>query len=379
MGRGIVFALALGAVCLVQRVPAAAYQENGGEGCSKFNRCRPSDPKEKVPCPKCGNRKIPKTDSLCSSCASKAKVCRLCGKPKAKPGSGKSGTVQDAMATVTAQEMREFLMVYAGDGFEGRKIGTPGNQKARAFLVEHLQKAGAKPLAGNFEMPWGQGTNVGTLYPGSDPKLKDEYVIVGSHLDHIGIGGGGGDNINNGADDNGSGTTTNLEICEALFTSGIKTRRSIINLWFDGEESGLLGSAAYTRNPPIPNEKCVAMLNCDMLGRNPGQKASLWGVGSSPQFSAVVDKAMAAVPGANVNKIMEKGEYFHRSDQANFWKVGIPVMFISTGMHSDYHRPSDSPDKIAYERMAELGKFMLFILVELANMEQRPVKDPNYK
>ncbi len=349
--------------------------------CPNLNKCKKSEAKDKKECPKCAKAKIKADEALCTSCARKDEVCRLCGLPK--KGSGKKpggGTPDDAAATITAADMKEFIMRFASDEMEGRNNATPGIQKARAFLIDHLKKAGAKPLAGgNFEMasPSTNCMNVGTLYEGTDPKLKDEYVIVGSHMDHIGKGGG--DGINNGADDNGSGSTTNKEICEALFKSGVKTRRSIINLWFTGEEDGLVGSRDYCSSPAVGHEKVVAMLNCDMLGRNPDKAAPLYGVGSSPQFSAVVDKAMSKFPKANVQKVMEAGQYFLRSDQVNFWRKGIPVMFITTGMHPDYHQSSDSPDKINCERMAELGKFMLFILLEIANGDTRPTKDPNFK
>jgi hypothetical protein len=358
-----------------------AAQDGGSGECPNLNKCRKAEAKERKECPRCDKAKIRADEALCATCARKEGACRICGlgkKGSEKKGGGGS-TADDAFATITAADMKEFIMRFAGDEMEGRNNSSPGIQKARAFLIDHLKKAGAKPLAGtNFEMAAASSNcfNVGTLYEGSDPELKDEYVIVGSHMDHIGKQGS---TINNGADDNGSGSTTNKEICEALFRSGVKTRRSIINLWFTAEEDGLVGSRDYCNSPAVPHAKVVAMLNCDMLGRNPDKAAPLYGVGSSPQFGAVVDKAMAKLPGAKVQKVMEAGPYFLRSDQVNFWRQGIPVMFITTGMHPDYHKPSDTPDKISCERMAELGKFMLFVLLEIANADARPIKDPNFK
>lgn len=352
--------------------------------CAKFNACHSEHGKEKVECPTCKKSQIPTEDKLCTTCASKDKVCKHCGLPKkgTKPAGGASTDPKAAMQIIASKDMKDILTTLASDGFEGRKTGTPGIQKAREYIIKHLKEWGAKSLAkdGSFTLPWGSCANIGVVHEGHDPALKNEYVIVGSHYDHIGVGrGGGGDNINNGADDNGSGSTTNMLICKAILKSGIKHKRGIIQLWFSGEEQGLNGSRAYTQNPAIPNNQCVAMLNCDMLGRNPEKPASLFGVGSSPQFKAVVDKAIQIVPGANVNAVMGKGAYFHRSDQANFWNAGIPVMFLFCGEHADYHKPSDQVEKIAFERMENLGRFIFTMMVEFANAAEKPVKDPNYK
>ena len=168
-------------------------------------------------------------------------------------------------------------------------------------------------------------------------------------------------------------------IAKALFKSKIKLKRSVLCLWFSGEEQGLNGSRAYANNPVYPMSQTVAMLNCDMLGRNPGKAADLMGVGSSPQFIPACGKAAKAVPSANVKIIEGKGQYFHRSDQANFWAKGVPVMFIFAGMHSDYHKPSDHAEKIAFDRMALLGRYMLTILVELANLKGKIEVNPDFK
>jgi hypothetical protein len=358
-------------------IPALAPQD--ADSCPSLNKCRKSEAKERKECPKCEKAKIKADEALCATCARKEESCRICGLPKAGSGGPRSfeAAYQKGVESITAADMREFLTKFASDEMEGRDTGSEGIRKARAFLIDHLKKAGAKPLKGDsFELPWNNCANVGAVYPGIDPQLKNEYVIVGSHMDHIGKQGA---IVNNGADDNGSGSTTNKEICEALNLSRIPLKRSVINLWFTGEEKGLLGSRGYTQNPAVPHEQCVAMLNIDMVGRNPQKAADLFGVGSSPQFSAVVDSAAAKYPRANVNKVMGKGAYFHRSDQANFWNAGIPVMFMFTGEHADYHKPTDTPDKINFDRMQEIGRFVFHMMVELANSPTRPAKDPNYK
>lgn len=370
----------------------AAYVQDDDAGfCSRFNRCKKRTSRERELCDKCKRRKKYAGDYACSSCARKEGVCKICGRPrKGSRGLGRrqgrgagngGGTLEDAMRLIVADDMKKFLMVFASDEFEGRDNQSPGIQKAREFLIKHFKEVGAKPLnRGSYEIPFARGINLGVLFEGSDPKLKNEYIVIGSHYDHIGKSARvRGDNIYNGADDNGSGSTLNWAICRALYRSGIKTKRSIIQLWFSAEEDGLLGSRAYCARPVIPMSQTRAMLNCDMVGRNPDKPASLWGVGSSPQFSKAVDAALARVPDANISKIMGKGRYFDRSDQASFWRKGVPVMFLSTGIHGDYHKPGDHPEKIAYGRMAKLGRFVLCLAVYLADLEEPIIRNENYR
>jgi hypothetical protein len=375
----------IGAFALVLLGLASLRSQDVTE-CAKFNACHKEHGKEKIDCPQCSKAKIPSEDKACSACSSKAKICKHCGLPKKGAGGSKpagGGTIQDAVQLVTVADMKEILAIIAADDMEGRQTGTAGIKKAREYIIKRLKEFGAKSLAsdGSYTLPWGNCANIGVLHEGSDPKLKGEYVIIGSHYDHIGMrsGGGGGDNINNGADDNGSGTTTNLTICKAICKSGFRPKRSIIQLWFSGEEIGLRGSAAYCQNPAIPHGQCVMMLNCDMLGRNPERPATLYGVGSSTQFKPIVDKALAAVPNHGIKPMMEKGQYFMRSDQVNFWNAGVPVMFLCCGEHPDYHKPTDHADRIAYDRMQGLGRGALAILLEASNWPERPAKDPNYK
>jgi hypothetical protein len=381
--------LRLTALALLVSLPAPAWvqegekkpeeekkQEDKPEICTKLTGCHKEHDKEKIDCPECGKSKIPKNDATCSTCASKLKRCAHCGLPRTANAGG--GTIKDAFKIIAPADMQKILMQLASDEFEGRQTGSEGIKKARAFIMDTLKKWGVKEVE---ELPWGSCANIGAIYPGSDPKLKDEYVVVGSHYDHIGMGGQGksGDNINNGADDNGSGSTTNMFIAKALAGSKIKLKRTVLHLWFSGEEQGLNGSRAYCDKPKIAMSSTVAMLNCDMLGRNPGRAAELFGCGSSPQFAAAIAKAQGLAPEANVKLIEGKGGYFDRSDQANFWAKGVPVMFIFTGLHADYHQPGDHPDKIDYNRMAALGRYMLTILVELANSDKKIEVNKEFK
>src|SRR5262245_58752286 len=156
--------------------------------CTKSIGCHTEHDAEKIDCPDCKKTKIPKNDALCSSCATKAKRCPHCGLPKTAGG----GTIKDAFKVIAPADMQKVITKIASDEFQGRQTGSEGIKKARAYIIEQLKTWGVKPAGDSYELPWGSCCNIGAIYPGSDPKLKDEIVVVGSHYDHIGIGGASG-------------------------------------------------------------------------------------------------------------------------------------------------------------------------------------------
>jgi hypothetical protein len=255
----------------------------------------------------------------------------------------------------------------------------------------------------------GHGENVVGILEGSDPVLKDEFVIMSAHLDHIGLSAPlpDGHNVNNGADDDGSGSTGLLGIAHAYAegaAKGIRPRRSIIFLWNGGEEKGLLGSQYFAEFPPVDLSKVVADLNMDMIGRTLSPKS----VDTNKQH-VLVKQGEVLLIGPNissddlektietVNRGYEKLELnhfydvtkpddthdnlgpfpqgqriFYRSDHYNFAKVGIPIAFFTTGLHVDYHRPTDTPDKIDYHALQTIAKTVSAVGWQLANQEGRP-------
>ncbi|HZV11647.1 MAG TPA: M20/M25/M40 family metallo-hydrolase [Candidatus Kapabacteria bacterium] len=189
--------------------------------------------------------------------------------------------------------------------------------------------------------------------PGTE--RDSEHIIIGGHYDHLGTKHAtspGEDTIYNGADDNASGTTGVLETARAFCAAGKKPERSVLFIAFSGEEKGLFGSRAYAANPLVPLEKCDAMLNMDMIGRNAPDTLELGGGNHSPELEAIAreqnkDVGFVLTDGAN--------SFFDRSDQASFAEKGIPVLFFFTGEHKDYHQVTDSPDKINYEKLARVA------------------------
>ncbi len=232
--------------------------------------------------------------------------------------------------------------------------------------------------------------NVVAYIEGSDPVLKDEYVVISSHYDHIGLSYDEEDGVNNGADDDGSGTVAILEIAEAFIKAkndGYGPRRSIIFLNVAGEEKGLLGSAYYTDHEPIvPLEQTVTNLNIDMIGRidptHPGEDSDyVYIIGSNLVSQELHDINIRAneIIGTKLdlnerfNSKDDPNQYYRRSDHWNFGKHNIPFIFFFTGAHEDYHGVGDEPDKIEYERMARIAHVIFATAWQVANQDTRPV------
>ena len=231
--------------------------------------------------------------------------------------------------------------------------------------------------------------NVVAVVEGSDPVLKNEYVVVSAHLDHIGVGTGEGDQINNGADDDGSGTVSLLEIAEAFQQAkldGHGPRRSVLFVHVTGEEKGLLGSEYFAdRAPLVPLASIAADLNIDMIGRHDptydGAASPYVYILGSELISTDIDAINTRVnleTGLGIdlskrfNSADDPNQFFRRSDHWNFGKHGIPFIFYFTGTHEDYHQPGDEAWKIDYDRMASIARLVFGTAWEIANNDARP-------
>lgn len=203
--------------------------------------------------------------------------------------------------------------------------------------------------------------NVVAWLPGSDPALRDEYLVIGAHLDHLGRNG---DGYYPGADDNGSGSTAILSIAKALAANPVRPRRSVLFVWFAAEEIGLVGSRHYVDNPRLPLDKMICMLNIDMVGRNEeqnGEKAeqnvnTIHLVGSEKGDKALHSVILEANRHLNFSFEFDEEGVFGRSDQANFFRKGISVAFLFGGFHPDYHQTGDLPSKINYDKIANAAR-----------------------
>jgi aminopeptidase YwaD len=232
----------------------------------------------------------------------------------------------------------------------------------------------------------GNASNVVGVLRGSDPQLASEYVVIGAHYDHLGLGGPESlaavpeGQIHHGADDNASGTTGLLELARVLASGREKLKRSVMFIAFSGEELGLLGSGAYTKTPPVPLASTVAMLNMDMIGRLRNGSLFVGGVGTSPAWKPLLERlnsatgAKAGGPenGSGSRFQMSYGEDgFGPSDHQAFYVKDIPVLFFFTGSHDDYHKPTDTADKINVEGLKQIASFVGQVAVDVANEPAR--------
>ncbi|MCK5446848.1 MAG: M20/M25/M40 family metallo-hydrolase, partial [Gemmatimonadetes bacterium] len=234
-------------------------------------------------------------------------------------------------------------------------------------------------VAARAEVAVEEAPNTIGILRGSDPDLRDEYVLITAHMDHVGVGRAvDGDSIYNGADDDGSGTVTVVEIARAFASLENAPRRSIIFMTVSGEEKGLLGSRYYAENPTFPLENTVANINLDMVGRNWSDTIVAIGKEEST-LGPQVERISAEHPEldmAVIDDIWPEESFYSRSDQYNFAQRGVPILFFFNGTHDQYHQPGDHVDLIDYDKMARIGQLVFYLGLEIANQEERPVWDP---
>ena len=270
-----------------------------------------------------------------------------------------------------------------------------GKKKAKVIKArDKISKKGKlKPVTfpatvkGKFsrEVDSTPGVNVLAFIEGTDPAKKDEVVVITAHFDHVGQRG---DDVFNGADDNASGTSGVMEIAQAFHEAksrGLGPKRSVLCMLVTGEEKGLLGSMYYTEHPLFPLENTVANINMDMIGRMDAKH-------ENPNYTYVIGADRLSSELHEINETVnskfthleldytynakdDPNQFYYRSDHYNFAKRGIPAIFYFSGVHEDYHRPSDTVDKIMFDKAANIARLAFHTGWELANRENRIVVD----
>ena len=299
--------------------------------------------------------------------------------------------------SISAEELKEMLYVYASDEFEGRNTGEPGQKKAVEYLKDYYIDHG---IPSALEDTYFQTVPESFFRAGSGIKASEnvvafikgstkpeEYIVISAHLDHVGVRDDG--EVFNGADDDGSGTVGVLEIAEAFnkaVEAGYRPQRSIVFLHVTGEEKGLYGSRYYAENPIFPIENTVADLNIDMIGRvddaHKDNENYVYLIGSD-KLSTQLDSISTAVNNKYMNIDLDytyndendPNRFYYRSDHYNFAKQGVPIIFYFNGTHEDYHRVSDTPDKINYPMLAKRAQLVFLTAWEVANREDRIIVD----
>jgi hypothetical protein len=314
---------------------------------------------------------------------------------------------------ITAEGLRRDLFVFASDSFRGRETGTPDAERAAGFLATRLASLGlepagdggsylqAVPLARRVVVPMTGGDgrggpgraemriehftahNVVAVVRGRDPTLRESYVAYGAHYDHIGVQPPeAGDSIANGADDDGSGSVSLLALAEAFATAPERPRRSILFVWHVGEEQGLFGSSYFTDHPTVPLDSIVAQLNADMIGRNAPDSLYIVGPAAAPNgqsrvLGQIVDSVNRALPRPFlINREWDSPTHpeqiYYRSDHYNYARRGVPIVFFTSGLHADYHRVTDEPAKIDYDKLARVDRLLYEVGRAVADRPTRP-------
>jgi len=314
--------------------------------------------------------------------------------------------------TINTTDLEKHLTVLASDSLEGRETGQKGQKMAADYIMNHFKDIGVPPYKRNtyyqhFRVKngrhtckcddcdidflkkilgankWIKGENVLAYIEGTD--LKEELIVITAHYDHLGIHEG---KVYNGADDDGSGTVAAMEIAEAFMLSkkdGNGPRRSILVMCVSGEEKGLLGSKYYTDNPIYDLDKTVANLNVDMIGRvddwhENGDYVYLIGADMlSQELHDISEQVNEEFIGLELdytfNAEDDPNRYYYRSDHYNFAKNNIPVIFYFNGVHEDYHKVTDTVDKIDFKKVQRIARLVFLTAWELANREERIVVD----
>lgn len=310
-------------------------------------------------------------------------------------------------AAVPERNLRAHLAKLASAEFEGRMTGERGIGLAADYIERQFKKYGLKPAVGEGrarsfrqlftftptpapgrERKTYNATNIVGVLEGRDAKLKDEAIVIGAHYDHLGRGGPGSGSlvanstdVHHGADDNASGTSALLELAR-YYGKAKSNRRTLVFVAFSGEELGLFGSKHYADNPVVPVERTVAMINMDMVGRLKDRNLTVGGIGSSVEWKDLVEGLNSSKPSSTSGegssarfslRLDEAG--IGPSDHASFYLKKIPVLFFFTGTHADYHKPSDTSDKVNYAGLASIANFV----GEIVDTLDRDPKRPTYK
>lgn len=297
--------------------------------------------------------------------------------------------------TITTADLKKHLYIIASDEFEGRETGESGQKKAAEYLKNfYISENISSPFNGtdyfqeittdHLQPNLNPSENVLAFITGSEK--PEEILVISAHYDHLGSSDG---EIYNGADDNGSGTVAIMEIAQAFNNAaknGKGPKRSILFLHVTGEENGLLGSKFYVNFPLFPLTNTVTNLNIDMIGRvddthehNPDYVYIIGSNKISSELHTLSENVNSKFTNLNLdytyNNDMDPNRYYYRSDHYNFAKNNIPIIFYFNGTHDNYHRPSDTPDKINYELLKKRTQLIFYTAWEIANRENRIVFD----
>lgn len=304
-----------------------------------------------------------------------------CGVAGAAPSATAAELMSAAHASIRSAEAGRHVTTLADDAFEGREGGSRGGRAAGAYVVEQLQRIGLEPAGddGTFFQSFSGMRNILALLRGRDPELSRQLVVVGAHYDHVGYGNAANSYgpfgyVHNGADDNASGVAGLLELAEAVEHLPERPRRSILIAFWDGEEKGLLGSYHFCRVKPAPLAAMqpVFSINLDMIGRLRGRRLEVYGSRTSPGLRAAVVQANNDPAVRAGLELAFDWDITDDSDHYPFIAAGIPTVMFHTGLHDQYHRPSDDVQLVNMEGIEPVARLTLAFVTLLADEPGQP-------
>lgn len=297
-----------------------------------------------------------------------------------------AGAVAKAAAAITETDVARHIFTIADDSMMGRDTPSRGLELTAKYVADQFQKFGLKPAGDNgtwfqrYSLPndnEATAPNTVGILEGSDAKLKNEYIVVSAHMDHLGISSGATDSINNGADDNASGTAGVIELAKAFSQTGVRPQRSVIFLIVSGEEKGLWGSEYFVDHSIVPIGQVVANVNLDGLGYRVWRDSVAAIGGNHSDMGATLKRVNAAHPELSITAVRNPWEFsLSISDQYMFILKGIPSIWFCTGPSDYLHTPADSPDKVDAEKEVRILRLFFYFVQELANAAQRPIWNP---
>lgn len=267
-----------------------------------------------------------------------------------------------------------------GDVFRAAGVDLVAFRASPTYTVRSAESLAIAVTVANTGGPGMSAPNVAAILTGSDPVLRDEYIVFSAHMDHVGTNPNAkSDSIWNGADDDASGTAGVMELAEAFSMPGARPKRSLIFLTVSGEEKGLWGSEYFAAHLPVPVSQVVANVNMDMIGRNWRDTIVVIGKEHS-DLGATLSRVTAEHPELRMQPIDDlwpNENFYFRSDHFNFARRGVPVLFFFNGTHKDYHQATDTPDKIDAEKEARIVRLVYYLGLEVGNASTRPQWNPD--
>lgn len=292
----------------------------------------------------------------------------------------------NAQEEITVPELYDHIEILTSEKYKGRAPGGRLNKKLIRYLRLDLRRSGVEKFDKSYFQPFffqlrtakgdDPGSEVKTwnvlgLIPGKDPVMKDEYIVLGAHYDHLGMGGPSSKaesktGLHHGADDNASGTAALLELAEKLAMNEDSLDRSVIVVAFGAEEQGLKGSEYFVQNPPVPKEQIKLMINMDMVGRLNEQKHIY--MGGAGTFPGGLELMKSTGESMGLTPIVHAGSV-GGSDHVSFYREKISVLGLHTGGHPQYHTPEDTIELINFEGEVKVAEYIYEIILKVASKE----------